>query len=218
MSFFDINNVIFTILGYDLNGLELLGFITGIIAIYLASCGRVLNFVVGLLNCIIYFAIFFQANLYSMMLLQLIFVGINVYGILKWTMPISNDNKIEKIKITKLSPFYCVLGIVLTILAGFVWGGCVVYLEQKMPEYIQKPIYPLLDAMLLMGNIFGQLLLAMKKIENWYVWIVVNVLSVVLWAVLDMKLTAILYFVYLVIAIDALRKWKRQIILENNKN
>ena len=96
MSFFDINNVIFTILGYDLNGLELLGFITGIIAIYLASCGRVLNFVVGLLNCIIYFAIFFQANLYSMMLLQLIFVGINVYGILKWTMPISNDNKIEK--------------------------------------------------------------------------------------------------------------------------
>ena len=75
----------------------------------------------------------------------------------------------------------------------------------------------MLDAILLMGNVFGQLLLAMKKIENWWIWIVVDMVSIVLWLVLGMYLTAILYLLYLLIAIDAFLKWNRQMNIDNNK-
>ena len=215
MSFFDINNVIFSISGYDICALELLGFVTGFLAIYLAGQGNVLNFWIGLLNCAIYFAFFFQANLYSMMFLQLIFFAINVFGIIKWA-PLQSTTK--KIKITKLLPMIFFLGIILTIFVGFLWGYAVEFFAQRFPNFVQKPTYPILDAILLMSNVFGQLLLAMKKIENWIVWIVVDVISIVLWLILDMNLTAVLYLLYLIIAIDALRKWYKQMNLEcNNK-
>lgn len=215
MSFFDINNVIFSISGYDICALELFGFITGFFAIYLAGQGKVLNFWIGLLNCVIYFSFFFQSNLYSMMFLQLIFFGINVFGIIKWA-PLQNTTR--KIKITKLTPMIFFFGIILTILVGFLWGNAVDFFAQRFPKFVQKPTYPILDAILLMSNVFGQLLLAMKKIENWIVWIVVDVISIVLWLILDMNLTAVLYLLYLIIAIDALRKWYKQMNLEcNNK-
>ncbi len=217
MDLFDINNLVFTAWGYGVCWLELLGVVTGFIAIYLAGRGKVLNFWVGLLNCLIYFDFFLQSRLYSMMLLQLVFFVINIYGIVQWTRPKVQNNSVEKIKITRLVPVRFWLGVLFTMCLGVLWGVGVVWLAQQMPQYVQKPVYPLLDAILLMGNVFGQLLLAMKKIENWWIWIVVDTVSIVLWLVLGMYLTAILYLLYLLIAIDAFLKWNRQMNIDNNK-
>ena len=82
MNFFDIHNIVATLWGYDLSYLELIGFITGFVSIYLAGKGHVLTFWIGLLNCAVFFSLFYQQHLYSMMLLQLVFASINIYGII----------------------------------------------------------------------------------------------------------------------------------------
>ena len=67
---FAIDYTVFTIWSYPLSLLELLGVLTGVVAVYLASRGKVINFYIGLVNNVLYFLLFYQYQLYSMMLLQ----------------------------------------------------------------------------------------------------------------------------------------------------
>ena len=212
MSFFDINNILVTIWDYKICYLELFGFITGFIAIFLANRGNVYTFWMGIINCICYFGIFWQQHLYSMAILQTIFIAINVYGIWRWTFPDKQEKDDQnKLKITMLRRKeifgYCVA----IFLIGAMWGYMVLNLSRIFPSFFSLPPYPYIDAILLTSNIVGQLWLARKKIENWILWIIINAASIVLWLSLDMKLTAFLYLCYLLIAIDALLGWRKEL-------
>ena len=65
MSFFDINNILVTVWGYNICFLELLGFISGFLAIFLANRENIYTFWIGILNCICYFEIFWQQHRYK---------------------------------------------------------------------------------------------------------------------------------------------------------
>jgi nicotinamide mononucleotide transporter len=64
-----------------------------------------------------------------------------------------------------------------------------------------------MDGFLTAGSLLGQLLTAKKKIENWHTWIVVDVLYVGLYIYKGLHLTAILYAVFVVLAVLGLRAW-----------
>jgi nicotinamide mononucleotide transporter len=64
-----------------------------------------------------------------------------------------------------------------------------------------------MDGFLTAGSLLGQLLTAKKKIENWHTWIVVDVLYVGLYVYKGLHLTAILYAVFVVLAVLGLRAW-----------
>ena len=68
--------IAFTVLGYSLSWLELAGVLTGLAAVSLAAMGKVINFYIGLVNNVLYFIIFYQNQLYSMMLLQVVFFSL----------------------------------------------------------------------------------------------------------------------------------------------
>jgi nicotinamide mononucleotide transporter len=68
---------------------------------------------------------------------------------------------------------------------------------------------PHIDGFLTAGSLVGQVLLSRKKIENWHTWIVVDVLYVGLYIYKDLKLTAVLYAVFVVLAVIGLRAWQR---------
>jgi nicotinamide mononucleotide transporter len=66
---------------------------------------------------------------------------------------------------------------------------------------------PHTDGFLTAGSLVGQLLLARKKVENWHVWLVVDVLYVGLYVFKDLQVTAVLYAVFVVLAARGLRAW-----------
>jgi nicotinamide mononucleotide transporter len=66
---------------------------------------------------------------------------------------------------------------------------------------------PHIDGFLTAGSIVGQLLLSRKKLENWHVWIIVDVLYVGLYVYKGLMLTAILYALFCVMAAIGLRAW-----------
>jgi nicotinamide mononucleotide transporter len=57
--------------------------------------------------------------------------------------------------------------------------------------------------------LLGQWLLAQKKLETWYVWIVVDLLYVGLYLYKSLMLTALLYAIFVVLALAGLRAWQR---------
>ena len=66
------------------------------------------------------------------------------------------------------------------------------------------------DGFLTAGSLLGQVLLSRKKIENWYIWIIVNVLYVALYIHKNLMLTAILYAIFVILAIKGAQTWRKQ--------
>jgi len=196
------------IFGYELSYLEFFAVLTGLAAVYFASRGKIVNFYIGLVNNVLYFLLFYQCRLYSMMLLQVAYFTISSYGIYSWSKP--NINR-ELLKITRLTKKQWLFIIAIIIFAAIVWGTLVVWLSGKYPVNIEKPRYPYIDALLTMASITGQILLTRKKIDNWTIWIAVNIASVALYSVIGIYFTSILYAVFLIIAIKAYFNWKKEL-------
>lgn len=213
MGVFDVGNILFALWGYEVSLLELIGIVTGFCAIFLAGRASIFNFVVGLLNCVVYFTFFYQQHLYSMMLLQIVFACINVYGLYSWRKP--KDE--QPLAITPLKARERMVLVAVVAIVGALWGGMVVWLSGVCPEVFSLPAYPYIDAVLFVANVAGQLLLARKKIDNWVLWIVVDAASIVLYCVMGIYLTALLYVAYVVISVYALREWRVAMKVENKE-
>ena len=214
MSFFDIQNTAFTLLGYPLSWLELLGVLTGLAAVLLASMGKVTNFYIGFVNNVLYFAIFYQHQLYSMMLLQAVYFSLCCYGIYSWSKP---NERQEKLKISNLNIHQRIIIGIMLIVAGIVWAKFVVYFSNLYPEHIKTPAYPSIDALLTIASIAGQILLTRKKMESWALWMVIDFSSTILYAVMGMYFTAALYGVYFFISTRAFFAWRKE-FLETKPN
>lgn len=213
MSFFDIHTICCTLWGYSLSWLELAGVLTGLAGVTLASFGKVANFYFGLVNNILFFVIFYQCQLYSMMLLQVVYFALCCYGIYSWSKP---NEKQEKLKISNLNIHQRIISGMMIVLAGFLWAQLVVYFAGMFPEHIEEPAYPYIDALLTMASISGQTLLTRKKVESWGLWMIIDSSSAVFYAVMGIYFTAALYAVYFCIGTHAFFAWRKE-FLQNQK-
>ncbi len=67
---------------------------------------------------------------------------------------------------------------------------------------------PYFDAFPTAGSVIGQVLLARKRVENWLVWLVVNVVATGLFASKQLWLTALLYALFAALALAGWRRWR----------
>lgn len=188
-----------------MNYLEIIAVVFGVVAIWLASKGRVVNFGIGLVNCVLYGILFGREGLYSGMILQGIYFVINLYGLYSWRKPEVDTDK--ELKIMWLTMKERVLVGVVIVATGVLWGMGVKWGAQLLPENIQEPQYPMLDAILTTASIVAQILLTHKKIDNWVIWVLVDVVYIGLFLIVGMYWTAGLYVVYTGIAVNAVREW-----------
>lgn len=205
-----LSQTLLTLGGYPLSLLELLGVLSGLLAVLLASKALSVNFLVGMFNSVCYFLLFFQYRLYSVMLLQVVYFTFSLYGFYHWRHPKQGeagpDNE-QRIRLldNRQRLFYASL----IALAGVVWAWLVIHFQARFPAWVDPPAYPWLDAFLAMASVFGQWLLSKKYWENWVVWLMVDVSSTLLYASMGMVFTAIMYGVFSLIALKALISWFR---------
>ena len=191
-----------------MNYLEIIAVVFGVVAIWLASKGRVVNFGIGLVNCVLYGILFGREGLYSGMILQGIYFVINLYGLYSWRKPEVDTDK--ELKIMWLTMKERVLVGVVIVATGVLWGVGVKYGAQLLPENIAEPQYPFVDAILTTTSIVAQILLTRKKIDNWVMWVMVDVVYVGLYVAVGMYWTAGLYVAYTIIALRAVYIWSRE--------
>ena len=188
-----------------MNYLEIIAVVFGVVAIWLASKGEVVNFGIGLVNCVLYGILFGREGLYSGMILQGIYFVINLYGLYSWRKPEVDTDK--ELKIMWLTMKERVLVGVVIVATGVLWGMGVKWGAQLLPENIQEPQYPMIDAILTTASVVAQILLTHKKIDNWVIWVLVDVVYIGLFLMVGMYWTAGLYVVYTLIAVKAVREW-----------
>jgi nicotinamide mononucleotide transporter len=181
-----------------MNIFELIGALTGLLCVWLAARQKVWTWPVALVSVVFYFIFLYQIRLYADMWLQVFFFGSNLYGWYEWRYGGKNHSELP---VTTLTALQRGLGLVLGVLISGLMG---LYFKS-----FTNASYPMLDSALAAFSILAQILLTRKKIENWIIWFVVDVFYVGLYWQKEAYITAGLYFIYLIIATQGFREWKR---------
>jgi nicotinamide mononucleotide transporter len=206
MTIFDINNVDFEIIGYPISYVEMIGTLFGFISVYLATKTNILTWGTGIINELFLFILFFQVQLYADMFLQVFFFAVTLYGWYNWKQ-IPKENSITKTELkTKILLLSAI--VVGTAIVGFLISNIHMYL----PLYFKtEASYPYADSFVMTMSIVATILLAQKKIETWYLWIVVDIVCVFLFYKKGIAFLALEYFVFLGFATYGFLNWKKQL-------
>lgn len=225
MDFFSTQNILVHIPigagGYDLSWIEATGTLAGLLCIWLASLEKISNYAFGLINVTLFAIIFFQIQLYASLLLQLFFFAANIYGWYAWSRQTSQNEAALQIRWLPLSKALtwlaiCVLAIglmtffidpvfaVLTKIA--VAAMQTVGINVAMPT-LQPDAFPFWDSCMMVLSIVAMILMTRKYVENWLLWVIINVISVVIFALQGVWAMSLEYMLLTFIALNGSRMW-----------
>lgn len=178
---------------------EALGFITGAASVWLAVRQNVWNWPVGIANNVFFIILFAQSRLYADMSLQVFYIVISAWGIYEWMRGGAAHTGVPVTRIPRreIPLLFLILCMTATAVA--------LYLSHV------NDASPVLDAFTTIASLIAQFLLARKVLENWYVWIAVDVASIGLYASRSLYLTAVLYAIFLVMCVIGVRAWRRSL-------
>lgn len=182
--------------------------------IFLAGRNNIHTWWTGIVACILYGALFYDAKLYADVTLQAFFIGTSIIGWKSW---MSTTNKItvqtskgnvdifdsKEVPITKASAVSMIAYIGVALCAAALYGAI---LHKFTDAYA-----PWIDSMVLTLSVVAQLLLMRRQVQNWPVWIIVNTLSVPLYFSRELYLSAAMYSVFFVNAIVSWVHWNKLI-------
>lgn len=192
-------NETLTLLGITTTYLELISFILAVITVALNIRQLHWAWLFSIVSSATYAVVFYDALLYGDMALQFVFISVSVWGWYQW---LHGGAQRAALAVTTSSARAWGWSIG-AWLAGFA------ALALFLARYTNTDV-PNIDGFLTAGSLVGQVLLSRKKVENWIVWIVVDILYVGLYLYKGLTLTAVLYGIFVVMAAVGLATWYRE--------
>ncbi|NDJ58408.1 nicotinamide riboside transporter PnuC [Enterobacteriaceae bacterium 4M9] len=227
MDFFSTQNILVHIPlgagGYDLSWIEAVGTVAGLLCIWLASLEKIVNYAFGLVNVTLFAIIFFQIQLYASLLLQLFFFIANLYGWYAWSRQSSSQQALLHIRwLARKKALAWLAACAVAIALMSVWIDPVfafltriavnvmhaLGMNVAMPA-LQPDAFPFWDASMMVLSIVAMILMTRKYVENWLLWTVVNVISVVIFALQGVWAMALEYLILTFIAVNGSRMWMK---------
>jgi len=181
--------------GFTTTPLELLGFVLSVATVVLTILRNHWGWLFAIVSSATYGVVFFDARLYGDAGLQGVFIAASIWGWWQWLRG-AQGRPLPVTWLARAGRAWALAGWALGFLA----------LSAFLKAFTDTDV-PHMDGFLTAGSLVGQLLTARKKIENWHTWIVVDVLYVGLYVYKGLHLTAILYAVFVVLAVLGLRAW-----------
>lgn len=186
--------------------IEIFGAITGIIYVFLEIKQNIWLWPVGIVTSAVYIWVFFTHKFYADMSLQCYYLVISVLGWYWWLGKgrIKQNEAAETEKelwVTRINFRQCsTLVVVFIILYGVMWLVLSKLTDSPVPEW---------DSFITSLSIVATWMLARKIYEHWYLWIVVNTASAVIFFIRGLQPTVILYIVYGVMSFAGLIEWRK---------
>lgn len=221
----DINNTLVNIPigdGYAMSWIEAFGTVFGLLCIWFASQEKTINYLFGLLNVTLFAVIFFQIQLYGLLLLQLFFFCANIYGWYAWTRPNEQGETLEvrwlsQNKLVATAAACAVSIALLTMyidsfffaLANIAVDSLNLFGADLAEPVLEPDAFPFWDATMTILSIVAQVLMTRKYVENWILWIVINIISVGIYATQGVYAMSVQYAILMFIAANGTREWAR---------
>ena len=186
-----------TVFGQAVSGLELIAFATGLVSVWLALRMRVANWPAGLISVVCYAVLFFHAKLYADALLQSVFLW---FGIAGWKAWAATGGTAAAHSVTRASRNERIGVAAIALLST----PAVALL---LARFTDSPM-PLFDAAIFVSSLLAIWWQMQKKLESWWLWIAVDLISIPIYWNRNLPLSAILYCVFLALCVAGLRAWR----------
>jgi nicotinamide mononucleotide transporter len=175
----------------------------GLISVWFAAKENILTWSTGLINVISFFAIFYQVNLYSDMFLQIYFFITSIYGWITWR----NQNKKAK-PISILTATQRIIVLFVIISSTLILGLFVKNIHHLFPKVFSIPAsYPFADTFIAVSSVLATILLAKRILENWFLWIALDLICVFVYAKKHIYFISIEYAIFFLLATYGLILW-----------
>jgi nicotinamide mononucleotide transporter len=182
-----------------MTALEIAGFVTGALSVWLAVKQNPWTWPAGIANAVFFFVLFWRSRLYGDMALQVLFFTICAIGWYRWLFGGAGHTPLP---VSRLTP----RGAIAYVAAGAIaTAGLAPYLRSV------GDASPWLDAVTTVMSVQAQYLMTKKILEHWYVWIAADVIYIWLYANRQLYLTSVLYVIFLAMCVVGLAEWRRSL-------
>ncbi len=186
--------------------LEAITFIFGIASVWLAKQENIWVYPTGLIATTITVYLFYRTSYIGDMVVNFYYSIMSVYGWYKWS---SSKNGVPDVEISKTSSREKIIGTLIFVVTCFIIYGIYIIFdhEVKTENYID----------IFVSGIFftAMWFMALKKIENWTLWIIADLIAVPLYAYRGYGILSVEYLIFTALAITAYIEWRK---LLNQKN
>jgi nicotinamide mononucleotide transporter len=188
----------FTLWGSPVTWLEIVAFV---LSIAMVLCNFRVNpwaWPLAIVASALYGLLFASSRLYGEATLQLLFITVAFWGWWQWLRGRGADGAPLRVHVLPAATRWRIGALTLAAWPLLGW---------VLDRYTDSDV-PYLDALPTVGSITGQFLLGRKLVENWPVWLLVNLFSVGLFAVKALWLTMLLYAIFAVLSAVGWRLWQ----------
>jgi nicotinamide mononucleotide transporter len=180
--------------------LEAAAFVFTAVNVWLAAKENIWCWPTGIVSVVLYFFVFFKAGLYANAGLQVVYLILSIHGWYEWLH--GGENKTELfVSRTPRKQWPLLIG------AGVVLTGLVMVAL----HWIEGAAQPFWDAATTAYSLVAQWMMNKKLVENWILWILVDVIYVPLSFYRSLPLTAVLYTGLTFLALKGYLDWKRSL-------
>jgi nicotinamide mononucleotide transporter len=189
----------FSAWGSPVTWLEIVAFVIAVAMVLANLRVNPIGWPLAIVSSLLYALLFADSRLYGEASLQFVFVALAGWGWWQWLRGRGDDG--AALRVRAMTARQRFVAIAATLAA---WPLLGLLLQRATDSDV-----PFLDALPTVASITGQILLGRKWIENWPVWVFVNVISVGLFAYKALWLTVMLYALFTALALVGWRAWRR---------
>ena len=178
---------------------------TGVACVVCTGKGKLSAYIFGVINVVLYAIISFQAKYYGeVMLNALYYFPMQFYGFYVWNQHMNDEtHEVEKRKMDLKGRGTLLLA---TAAGTFLYGLFLRKLGGSLP---------FVDALSTVASVIAMIISVKMFMEQWIIWIVVDIVTVVMWAVAfyrgnESVATLLMWIVYLVNAVIMFFKWAKE--------
>jgi nicotinamide mononucleotide transporter len=192
--------VAFVALGTPVTWLELAGFVSGALCVWLTARQNVWNWPIGIANSAAFLLLFVMSGLFADSALQVIYIVLGVYGWWAWLRGGEASAELP-VSRTTAGQWWALAAF------GLAGTAALTYALHRVTSST-VPFWDAATTVLSLLATWGQ---CRKKVESWWIWIIADAIYVPLYAVKGLWLTALLYAGFIALCVVGLRAWRRDL-------
>jgi nicotinamide mononucleotide transporter len=171
----------------------------GVVSVYLSTRQNIWSWPTAIVNVSLYTIVFYNGRLYGQMGLQTVYLVLSIYGWYQWLHGGAEKTELHVSRATR--QLLAIVG-VLNVVAWIVLAALLRQTDAALPW---------LDALLTTTSLIAQWMMTRKILENWLLWIAVDVVYVPMFISQRLYATAMLYAAFLVLAVMGFVEWRRSL-------
>lgn len=178
--------------------IEIIATVFGLACVLLYIRQSIWSWPTGLVQVVLYAWVFYHARLYSDFLLHLVYIALQIYGWYHWLRGAPSNEGLPVRRLSRRAAAGCgLIAVAGTASLGF-----------AMRRFTNADL-PCWDAAIAVLSLLAQYLITRKVLENWLIWVAVDVLAIGVYWYKSLYVTTGLYGVFLFMAISGWLAWRK---------